>query len=300
MPNATCLLVATLPARRRFTLVTAIERLCRFTAALEALLVTRDAAAFETQWSACVIERLAWDALAVARRPAAASLVRPLAELDRCLLALLERVHAMLDPHILTFRIPEMERWQHAAAAALVGARWGVAGLRTVIADRNAPLARRYFAFLALAERHPDDAWPLFEAYLTTPSAHHAFVAAAVEAARFYPGRAPVLVALFERIRGDQLRRLFLGPKILESLHVLGDREALPLFEGLLVAGHTAPDPDCCEVTRALVAVRKLTGRVAPSAKFADATAEDVCRALDAAERRFEAARDTLQPVTVI
>ncbi len=300
MPNATCLPVATQPARRRFRGVTAIERLCRFTAALEALLVTRDAGAFETQWSACVIERLAWDALAVARRPAAESLVRPLAELDRCLLALLERVHAMLDPHILTFRIPEMERWQHAAAAALVGARWGVAGLRTVIADRSAPLARRYFAFLALAERHPDDAWPLFEAYLTTPSAHHAFVAAAVEAARFYPGRAPVLVALFERIRGDQLRRRFLGPKILESLHVLGDREALPLFEGLLVAGHTAPDPDCCEVTRALVAVRKLTGRVAPSAKFADASAEDVCRALDAAERRFEAARDTLQPVTVI
>src|SRR2546430_1333229 len=133
MPNATCPLVfqrvfpepmeglpvATLPARRRFTGVTAIERLCRFTAALEALLVTRDAAAFETQWAACVIERLAWDALAVARRPAAESLVRPLAELDRCLLALLERVHAMLDPHILTFRIPEMERLQSAAGAAL-------------------------------------------------------------------------------------------------------------------------------------------------------------------------------------
>lgn len=278
----------------------ATERLCRFTAALEALLVTRDVAAFEEEWRARVVERLAWEALAVARRPAAEVLVRPLAELDRCLLALLERAHGMLDPHVLTFRVPEMERWQHASAAALVGARWGVAGLRTVIADRRAPLARRYFAFLALAERHPGDAWPLFEAYLTTPSAHHAFVAAAVEAARYYPGRAPVLVALFERIRGDQLRRRFLGPRILESLHVLGDPGALPLFEELLVAGHTDQDVDCCEVTRALVAVRKLTGRLAPSAKFADAAAQDVRRALDAAERRFEAARDMLQPVTVI
>ena len=292
--------VAGIPAGRRFRIMTAIERLCRFTAALEALLVTRDAAAFEAEWTACVVERLAWDALAVARRPAVESLERPLAELDRCLLALLERARAMLDLHMLTFRVPEMERWQHATAAALVGVRWGLAGLRTVIADRRAPLARRYFAFLALAERHPEDAWPLFEAYLTTPSAHHAFVAVAVDAARYYPGRAPVLVALFERIRGDQLRRRFLGPRILESLHVLAEREALPLFEELLVAGHTDQDVECCEVTRALVAVRKLTGRLAPSAKFADSDAADVQRALDAAERRFEAARDVLQPVTVI
>src|SRR5213595_2533494 len=86
-----------------------------------------------------------------------------------------------LDRHLVTFRVPELERWQHAAAAALVGARWGVAGLRTVIADTQAPLGRRYFAFLALAERHPKEAWPLFAKYLQTPGAHHAFVAAAVE-----------------------------------------------------------------------------------------------------------------------
>ena len=280
--------------------MTPIERLCRFTAALEALLVTRHAAAFEAQWTDCAVERLAWDALAVARRPATEPLARPLAELDRCLLALLERAQAMLDPHILTFRVPEMERWQHATAAALVGARWGVAGLRTVIADRGAPLARRYFAFLALAERHPDDAWPLFEAYLTTPSAHHAFVAAAVEAARYYPGQAHNVIALFQRIRGDEMLRRFLAPKILESLYVLGDPAALPLFEELLIAGHTDPDAGRCEVTRALVAVRKFTGRVAPSSKFPDPQEPTVIRALDRAQRIFEEERDRLEPVVVI
>src|SRR5205823_2130509 len=156
-------------------------------------------------------------------------------QVDRRLLAMLQRCRAFPDPHVVTFRVPELERWQHAAAAALVGARWGVAGLRTVIADTGAPLGRRYFAFLALAERHPEGAWPLFERYLTTPGAHHAFVAAAVEAARYYPGHAEVLVLLFERIRGDQLLRRFLGPKILESLYVLGEECGLPLLRELQV-----------------------------------------------------------------
>ena len=69
----------------------------------------------------------------------------------------------------------------------------------------------------------------------------------------------------FERIRGDQMLRRFLGPRILQSLYVLRDPRSLPLFEGLLVAGHTDADVDRCEVTRALVALRQLTGRVAPS-----------------------------------
>jgi len=199
----------------------------------------------------------------------------------------------------VTFRVPELERWQHAAAAALVGARWGVAGLRTVIADTSAPLGRRYFAFLALAERHPDGAWPLFERYVVTPSAHHAFVAAAVEAARYYPGHADLLVRLFQRIRGDPLQRRFLGPKILESLYVLGEECSLSLFEELLVTGHTDPDVDRCEVTRALVAVRRATGRVAPNSKFADGD-DAVWRALDDAERHYEATRDRIVPVVVI
>src|SRR5207253_650842 len=161
-------------------------------------------------------------------------------------------------------------------------------------------LGRRSFAFLGIAERHPDAAWPLCERYLVTPGAHHAFVAAAVEATRYYSGRADVLISLFERIRGDQLLRRFLGPKILESLYVLGEERSLPLFEQLLVAGHTDPDIDRCEVIRALVAVRKLTGRVAPSAKFADAEHAVVQRALDDAERRFDQERDRIVPVTVI
>ena len=140
----------------------------------------------------------------------------------------------------------------------------------------------------------------MFERYLVTPGAHHAFVAAAVEAARYYPGHAEVLVRLFHRIRGDQMLRRFLGSKILESLYVLGEAPSLALFEELLVTCHTDPDVDRCEVTRALVAVRKLTGRVAPSAKFADSDEAAVRRALDDAERRFEEERDRIVPVAVI
>ncbi|PYO98864.1 MAG: hypothetical protein DMD61_08860 [Gemmatimonadetes bacterium] len=166
--------------------------------------------------------------------------------------------------------------------------------------DTAAPFGRRYFAFLALAERHPDGAWPLFERYLVTPGAHHAFVAAAVEAARYYPGHSDVLVRLFDRIRRDQLLRRFLAPKILESLYVLSEASSLPLFEELLVTGHTDPDVDRCEVTRALVAVRRLTGRVAESSKFAERDAATVRRTLDDAERRFEDTRDRIVPVVVI
>src|SRR5205823_1706094 len=224
----------------------------------------------------------------------------PPSAVDRRLLAVLERCRSFLDPHLVTFRVPELERWQHAAAAALAGARWGVAGLRTVIADTAAPLGRRYFAFLALAERHPEGAWPLFERYLVTPGAHHAFVAAAVEAARFYAGHAEVLERLFQRIRGDHLLRRFLGPKILESLYILAEERTLPLFEELLVTGHTDPDVDRCEVTRALVAVRRLTGRVAQSSKFVDGDDPAVLRTLDDAERHFDGQRDRIVPVVVI
>lgn len=278
----------------------AIHRLCAFAAGLERLLAARDAGAIEATWEELDLGQTGWEALAFARRAHTEALEPALAEVDRRLLAVLERCRAFVDPHIVTFRVPELERWQHAAAAALVGVRWGVAGLRTVIADTQAPLGRRYFAFLALAERHPKDAWPLFARYLATPGAHHAFVAVAVEAARYYPGHAAAVIDLFERIRGDQMLRRFLGPKILESLYVLGDPAALPLYEELLVAGHTDPDLGRCEVTRALVGVRKLTGRVAPSSKFPDAAESDVRRALDEAERLFEEERDRLVPVVVI
>jgi hypothetical protein len=276
------------------------RRLCGFSAALVRLLAARDAAAFEAEWAAQDVAAAGWAALALARRADTEMLEPVLTEVDRRLLAVLERARAFVDSHLVTFRVPELERFQHAAAAALVGARWGVAGLRTVMADPRAPLGRRYFAFLALAERHPPEAWDLFAKYLRRPEAHHAFVAAAVEAARFYTGHSADLLALFDRIRGDPLRRRFLGPKILESLFVLGDAAALPLFEELLVTGHTDPDLERCEVTRALVAVRRLTGRVAASSKFPDPDAPEVLARLDEAERRFEAGRDRLLPVTVI
>lgn len=278
----------------------AIQRLCRFAAGLERLIAARDAAELETTWNDLDVGQLGWEALALARRADTEAFEPALTEVDRRLLALLERCRSFLDPHIITFRVPELERWQHAAAAALVGARWGVAGLRTVIADTQAPLGRRYFAFLALAERHPKDAWPLFAKYLQTPGAHHAFVGAAVEAARYYPGQAPNVIALFQRIRGDEMLRRFLAPKILESLYVLGDPAALPLYEELLVAGHTDRDAGRCEVTRALVAVRKLTGKVAASSKFPDPEQPNVIRALDEAQRIFEEEKDRLEPVVVI
>src|SRR5437870_7342312 len=173
----------------------AIRRLCGFAAGLERLLAARDATELEATWSELSLGQVGWEALALARRANTESLEPALAEVDRRLLAVLERCRAFLDPHIVTFRVPELERWQHAAAAALVGARWGVAGLRTVIGDTRAPLPRRHFAFLALAVRRPSDAWPLFRTYLRTPAAHHALVAAAVEAARHSPGRPVGLAA---------------------------------------------------------------------------------------------------------
>lgn len=277
-----------------------VATLFQFTGALERLLTTRDTAAFEAVWDAEGLERVGWEALAVARHPRAEPLERGLAALDRRLLAALARARALPDRHTSTFRVPELERWQHAAAAALVASRWGVAGLRTVIADSRAPLARRYFAFLALAERHPPAASSLFQRYLRTPASHHAFVAAAVETARWYPEHAPDLLTLFDRIRGEQLRRRFLAPKILGSLYYLGCPEAFPLFRELCVSGHTDGDAGGCEVTRALVALRRYQGVVPPNVKYADLEAPAVGRALDEAEAMYEGERGRLSPVTVI
>jgi len=277
-----------------------VAPLFQFTGALERLLTTRDTAAFEAVWTAEALGRVGWEALAVARHPGSEPLERGLAALDRRLLAALARARALPDRHTSTFRVPELERWQHAAAAALVASRWGVAGLRTVIADPRAPLGRRYFALLALAERHPAAAGVLFQRYLRIPAFHHAFLGAAVDAARWYPALVPDLLRLFERVRGELLRRRFLGPKILGSLHYLGDPAAVPLFRELCVCGHTAADAGQCEVTRALVALRRFTGAVPDNVKYPDPTAPEVGAALDAAEALFEEDRDRLSPVTVI
>src|SRR5437667_3705790 len=136
----------------------AIRRLCGFAAALERLLNAGDATELEATWDELNLGQVGWEALALARRANTEALEPALAEVDRRLLAALARCRALLDPHIVTFRVPAFECSQHAAAAALVGARWGVAGLRTVIADTRAPLGRRYFAVLACAERDPKQA----------------------------------------------------------------------------------------------------------------------------------------------
>jgi len=275
--------------------------LCHFAALLDELAGADGPEAVERSWQGGRVERLGREALAAARRAGAEALLRPLEEVDRKLLAALKRLKRLRDVRIATFRVPALERMQHAAAAALTGSRWGLAGLHTVIADESAPLGRRYFAFLALAERHPPEAWPLFERVLDTPVLHHAFVAAAADAARYYGTPAAIaLVALFNRIRRDDHLRQFLSPHILDSLLVLGGPEALALARELLIAGHTSRDPERCEVTRALVIVRRITGMIEQSAKYSDVADSTVEASLDAAEALFDGNRDEIRSVVLI
>src|SRR5712691_9700961 len=96
--------------------MSAIQQLCGFAAALEHLLSARDAAALDAMWEELNLGQVGWEALALARRANTEALEPALAEVDRRLLAVLERCRALLDPHIVTFRVPELERWQHAAA----------------------------------------------------------------------------------------------------------------------------------------------------------------------------------------
>ena len=282
------------------------ETIFRFAESLRRLLEARTPADVEQLWGDHAVDALGWRAFAHAWHTGE-SRERALDEVDGLLLRVLDRFPVLADGpepgavRVRTFLVPLLERLQHAAAATLVGQRYGVAGLRTVIADADAPLARRYFAFLGLAELHPPSEWPVFARYLT-PAAHHAFQGAAAEAARFYPenGAAFKLLELFDAVRTDLHLRAFLSPRILESLYVLTDPATLPFLRDLLTAGFTDPDPDRCEVTRALVLVRRLTGRLEPSIKYLDTGAELVRQAVDAAEAGFERSRTVLNPVTLI
>ncbi len=284
-----------------------VEPIYRFAESLRQLLGARTAEELERRWDSLDVEALGWRALDGAWRAPSVGWERVVNEVDGLLNRLLDRLphlpaHSEAPAaHLRTFREPALERLQHAAAAALVAQRFGSAGLSSVVADEEAPLKRRYFCFLALAVRHPRRAWPLFARYLT-PQAHHAFCGAAVEAARFYPEErpAPLLVRLFGAVRTDLHLRAFLSPRILESLYVLGDPAALPLCRELLVSGHTAADPEHCEVTRALVIVRRLSGRVEPNAKYPDAELESVEQALDQAEQLFRSKSGEVTPVVVM
>lgn len=283
------------------------EAAYRFADALGQLLACLTARAFESRWETLDVDSLAWDAVGRAWCRDVRAWETVLDEADGLLLRLLDRVPLLggeRDPsavRVRTFRLAALERMQHATAAALVAQRYGAAGLRTVLADEAAPLARRYYAFFALAERHRPAEWPLFARYLT-PDAHHAFVGTAAEAARFYPGAdaAVRLVALFDAVRDDLHLRAFLGPRILESLFVLEDRRALPFLRNLLAAGHTNGDPERCEVTHALVMVCRLTGRLEPNSKYADVGAPRVRRAVEHAEAVFRRRSGVLEPVVVI
>lgn len=90
----------------------AIRRLCEFAAGLERLLAAGHAAGFEATWTALDLQRTGWEALALARRGETDALEPALSEVDRNLLAVLERCRGFLDAHLETFRVPELERWQ--------------------------------------------------------------------------------------------------------------------------------------------------------------------------------------------
>jgi len=90
-----------------------LRELCGFSAALERLLAAPDEPAFEAAWEAVDLQQLGWEALAHARRANTEALEPALAEVDRRLLAVLERARAFLDPHVVTFRVAELERWQN-------------------------------------------------------------------------------------------------------------------------------------------------------------------------------------------
>lgn len=283
------------------------EPIFGFAEALRGLLAARSPESLERHWEAVQVEKLGWRAVAPAWRRDVWVWEPALGEIDGLLRRLLARLPALTAHanraavHLRTFRAPELERLHHATAAALVAQRYGVAGLRTVIDDEAAPLGRRYYAFFALAERHPPDEWLVFERYLI-PDAHHAFLGAAAEAARYYPERGAVgrLTELFDSVRMDLHLRTFLSPRILESLFVLNDRATLPFFRALLTSGYTDQRPECCEVTRALVMVRRFTGLLEPNVKFSAAASRDVDARVDRAEGVFAKQSDELHPVTVI
>ncbi|HEY6222381.1 MAG TPA: hypothetical protein VIW26_01240, partial [Gemmatimonadales bacterium] len=93
--------------------VEARDWLLAFIEALEPLLVACDAPGFEAVWERERLAEVGWGALARARRAGATTLAPVLEALDRRLLAVLERSRAYADLHVVTFRIPELERWQH-------------------------------------------------------------------------------------------------------------------------------------------------------------------------------------------
>jgi hypothetical protein len=277
----------------------------RFAETLRELLACSTADAVEDAWRRSCPDDVGWGALASVERSTDPAVAPLLDETDGLLLRLLDRLppaarSGRAGVRVRRFRLPTLERLQHATAASLVAHRFGPAGLAAVASDASAPIARRYHAFLLLARLHARTTWPLFERFLV-PEAHHAFLGVAAEAARYYPGVRPArhLVLLFEAVRTDVHLRAFLSPRLLATLFVLADAVALPLYDDLAICGHTSADPERCEVTHALVMLRRLTGMVPPNTKFPEASGE-VDQRLDEAEACYRADRDVLHPVAFL
>lgn len=278
--------------------------LFHFAESLRDLGTATTAECVERCWTGRRLEETGWEGLDAVGGSTDPSVVPLLEEVDALLARARGRLATLPDGPALgrvrTFRTPALERLHHASVAALVAHRYGAAGLGTLLADGTAPLGRRYQALVLLSRLHAPTTWPVVERYLV-PEAHHAFLGIAVEAARFYPQRRPAtrLVGLFDAIRDDRHLRAFLSPRLFTSLFVLADPVALPLYRELTVTGHTDRDPRYCEVTHALVMLRRLTGVIAPSSKFSgDGTAAEPW--LDAAERRYDEERDRLRPVCLL
>src|SRR2546428_1415384 len=85
------------------------RRLCGFSATLERLLAARDAAAFEAEWIAQDVQRVGWEALALARQANTEALEPVLAEVDRRLLAVPGRRPAVAHSALLALLVTAIE-----------------------------------------------------------------------------------------------------------------------------------------------------------------------------------------------
>src|SRR3970040_2277018 len=124
------------------------ETVFQFAEALRRLLHAGGPEDFEALWVEEGLGDLGWDALGRAWRFDAGRWERALDEAEGLLLRVrvgLRVLGAPAEPaavHVRTFREPELERLQHATAAALVAQRYGVAGFRPVVAAQAAAPAR--------------------------------------------------------------------------------------------------------------------------------------------------------------
>jgi hypothetical protein len=275
-----------------------------FAESLRGLARSSSAEAAERCWVERRLEEHGWRGLDEVGASTDPAVVPLLEEIDTLIAHALGRLphlgRSARAEHVRTFRVPALERLHHATAAALVAHQFGTAGLVTILTDVAAPLGRRYRAFVLLARLHEPATWPVFARYLV-PEAHYAFLGTATEATRFYPRNRPasLLVGLFGAIRADRHLRAFVGPRLLGSLFVLADPVAVPLYRELAVAGHTHGDPRRCEVTHALVMLRRFSGEILPNSKFADRTVA-LGRWLDDAEVVLRDDRDRLHPAVLL